>query len=172
MRFVGGRRVRWSRAQWKKVQSCEWVLRDNRTMQPSEAELAAYHELCAYTLTHHVDEFAHQYVVDAFRLQHATPETKPMSIAFALLSLYLHVERGVSGREVQRIHMRLAQRKREWPRFSLPGASARIRVGDVLTAPEGDARRVKIDEWCADVWRTWSHTREGVIALLAEHGVS
>lgn len=76
---------------------------------PSEQH--AYHELQCYTLAHGDVEFIHQHVVDVWAAQHADETTKPIGLAFALVGLYLHVERGVSGRQVQRVHMALARRK-------------------------------------------------------------
>ena len=45
---------------------------------PDAAELAAYHEVCAYTLTRGDAAFVHQLVVDAWAAQHASPASKPM----------------------------------------------------------------------------------------------
>jgi len=41
------------------------------------ADVDAYHELCAYTLSLGDAEFIHQHVVDAFAAQDATPSTRP-----------------------------------------------------------------------------------------------
>jgi hypothetical protein len=62
----------------------------------------AYDELCAYTLTRGDVEFVHQLVVDARTAQQANATTKPIGIFFALVGLYLHVEHGWTGRQVQR----------------------------------------------------------------------
>ena len=53
---------------------------------------AAYDELASYTLAHGDPAFIHQHVVDAFAAQHATDDSKPIGVAFALIGLYLHVE--------------------------------------------------------------------------------
>ncbi len=65
----------------------------------------AYNELCCYTLAHGDTSFIHQHVVDAFAAQTAGDGTKPIALAFALIGLYLHVEREFSGKQVQRAHM-------------------------------------------------------------------
>jgi hypothetical protein len=62
---------------------------------PSERD--AYHALSDYTLTHGDRAFVHQHVVDAFA-QHAEDNTKAITLTFALVGLYLHVERAWSGR--------------------------------------------------------------------------
>ena len=80
----------------------------------------AYNELCGYTLTHFGPAFIHQHVVDAFAAQNADERTKPITLTFALVGLYLHVEKNYSGKQVQKVHMQLAKRKREWPPVALP----------------------------------------------------
>jgi len=89
-----------------------------------KSEEDAYNELCAYTLAHRGSpEFIHQYVVDAFAAQHADERTKPIGLTFALLGLYLAVERHFTGRQVQRAHMQLAVASRSGPpSFSRPSA--------------------------------------------------
>lgn len=115
-------------------------------------ELEAYDELCAYTLTRGDPEFVHQYVVDAFAVQSANAETKPITIAFALVGLYLHVERQLTGREVQRTHQRLAREKREWPRFALPQGRGAMTALDVIRHSPGPERDAAIRAWAASVW--------------------
>src|SRR5437762_13393080 len=53
-----------------------------------------FHELCYYTLSHNDRSFIHQVVVDAYAAQTADETSKPIGVAFALLGLYLHHERG------------------------------------------------------------------------------
>jgi hypothetical protein len=71
----------------------------------SDKEQSAYEELAAWTLGLGDAAFLHQRVVDAWAAQHATAKSKPINIAFALLGLYLHLEHGFSGREVQLAHI-------------------------------------------------------------------
>jgi hypothetical protein len=127
---------------------------------------AAYHEVCAYTLNHGGSAFIHQHVVDAYAAQHADENTKPIAITFALVGLYLHVEKGYTGREVQRIHMRLAKERRTWLTFSPPLVPATMTAIDVLAAPAGPERDEAIETWTAAVWKSWSHTRPLIISLL------
>lgn len=83
-------------------------------------EQEAYDEVRYYSLSLGDPEFIHQHVVDAFTAQCADEHTKPIAITFALVGLYLHVEKGLTGRQVQRAHMELARTKRTWPAFTLP----------------------------------------------------
>jgi hypothetical protein len=72
-------------------------------------EAGACNELQGYTLMLRDEAFIHQNVVDAWMAQHANETTKPIGLTFALIGLYLHIERGFSGRQVQRAHMTLEQ---------------------------------------------------------------
>src|SRR6266480_1424634 len=106
-------------------------------MTPFSTEQDAYHELAAYTLTHGDLTFIHQHVVDAWMAQHADEGTKPIGLTFALVGLYLHLEQGFSGRQVQRAHMQMGRQKRPWPRFALPAQRGAVTAIDVMAAPEG-----------------------------------
>ena len=136
------------------------------------AEEEAYHELCAYTLTHGDPAFIHQHVVDAWAAQHAHGQSKPIGVFFALMGLYLHVERGFTGREVQRAHMKLAKRPEPWPVGALPVDRGAITAVDVLAAPEGDARDAMIHRWCEAVWAAYAGSREVVADLLRRRGIA
>ena len=132
----------------------------------------AYHEVCAYTLTHGDAEFIHQHVVDAFAAQRANEQSKPIGVTFALVGLYLHVERGFTGRQVQRVHMQLARRKHEWPKFILPATRGGLTATNVLAAPPGAARDAAIHAWCVAVWDAFSANRQTVVDLLRQHGIA
>ena len=84
----------------------------------SDQEL--FDELTFYTLAHGDPAFLHQNVVDAFAAQHADESSKPIYVVFALVGLYLCVEKGFTGKQAQRAHMQLAKRRRSWIRPALP----------------------------------------------------
>ena len=137
-------------------------------MDLSNTEREHFDELCFYTLAHNDRRFIHQHVVDAFTAQHAEPQTKSIAVAFALIGLYLHIEKGYSGRQVQLAHMQLAKRRRQWPQFLLPIAKAKVSVTDVLAAPAGPERDQAIDHWCRSVWRSWKASHAQVEKLVDE----
>src|SRR5437899_12817476 len=87
-----------------------------------------YYELALYTLMHPDPAFIHQYVVDAFAAQRADAQTKAITLTFALVGLYLHIERNYSGKDVQRVHSLLARHRRPWPTFTLPEDRGEISV--------------------------------------------
>jgi hypothetical protein len=139
--------------------------------QPIDAaERATLDELSAYTLTHGDPSFIHQHVVDAFAAQHATPQSKPIGVAFGLIGLYLHLERGYTGRDVQRAHMRLARKRRQWPVFDPPAERGVLTAVDVMESPPGPERDRAIEAWCASVWEAWRDSHDRVAALLTELG--
>jgi hypothetical protein len=102
-------------------------------------------ELSYYTLAHGDRAFIHQHVVDAYGAQHIRPSTSTIGAAFALTGLYLAVERGFTGRQVQQMHM-------------------------VMATEAGPERDATIMRWCASIWAAWSveqgRVREMVDRLL------
>jgi small-conductance mechanosensitive channel len=131
-----------------------------------KADQEQFDELCFYTLAQPDARFIHQHVVDAFAAQHADQITKPITVAFALIGLYLHVERGFSGRQVQLAHMQLANSRKQWPRFALPPTTGEMTVADVLAVPPGLERDQAIDRWSACVWLAWSASHKQVESLV------
>jgi Family of unknown function (DUF5946) len=134
---------------------------------PTEKERDAYNELTAWTLSLRDGAFIHQHVVDAWAAQHADEDSSAVGVAFALLGLYLHLEKGFSGGEVQRAHMQLAQPygrgpgRKDWPRFSVSRDRGRVTVCDVMAVPELE-RAHAIDQWCRSVWDVWKQSYEAV----------
>lgn len=131
-----------------------------------------YHELSCYTLSHAGRSFIHQNIVDAFIAQAADSNTKRIAITFAFVGLYLHVEKDYTGRQVQLMHMRMAKRKRPWPVFDLPEQRGSITVSDVLCEAPGKTRDEMIHKWCVSVWQAYKGSRQKVVSLLAEYGVT
>ncbi|HLJ38031.1 MAG TPA: DUF5946 family protein [Steroidobacteraceae bacterium] len=132
----------------------------------------AYDELRCYTLELHDAAFVHQHVVDAFTAQNADAHTRPIALTFALVGLYLAVERQFSGRAVQRVHMELAKRRQVWPVLPLPAQRGHLTVADVLGAPPGAPRAAAIHDWCGCVWQSFQDCRQAVTQLLRERGIS
>ena len=129
---------------------------------------AAYDELYVYTMGR--PGFILQHVVDAFGVQTATIDSKPIGVIFGLVGLYLYIEKQFSGRQVQEIHRKLGQKKREWPNIHLPDDRGNITAIDVMANPEGQIRDQAIEEWCRSVWSAFSPNRQMIIELIQEHG--
>jgi len=128
-----------------------------------------YHELAFYTLAHSDPAFIHQHAVDAYTAQNAAESSKPIATVFALIGLYLHLEKGYTGRQVQRAHMRLAESSKAWPTLPIPVERGAIRIENVLESEPGADRDALIDRWCASVWRSWVGSRPAILSLVREH---
>lgn len=130
-------------------------------------ELEQLSALTAWTLGLREGGFIHQHVVDAWAAQHAEENSKPISVAFALIGLYLYLEKCYSGREVQRVHMRLGQPhgrgpgRKDWPRFALPRERGLVTIADVMASPEAE-RAAAIERWCRSVWDAWRESHAAV----------
>jgi hypothetical protein len=135
-----------------------------------DAMREVYDEVYTYTMGR--PGFMLQHVVDAQAAQTANEETKPMGVIFALVGLYLHVERQFSGGEVQKVHMRMGRQKRRWPAIALPQCRGSMTAADVLAAPEGRERDHAIDEWCRSVWTAFRESRQTIVDLLREYQIS
>jgi len=127
------------------------------------AEQDAYDHVRYCTLSLGDPAFIHQHVVE-----HADENTKPIAITFALVGLYLHVEKGLTGQQGQRAHMELAREKREWPRFELPGDRGSVTVVDVAAAPARPERDRAIHEWSVSVWSSYVDQQSAVAELLRD----
>ncbi len=112
----------------------------------------AYDELSLYTLAHTSPEFIHQYIVDAYAAEHADGSSKPIYLDFALAGLYLHNEKGFTGKQVQNAHIELAKHKERLPHFVPTDTHDALTVHDALSALAGEQRDDAIRAWSASVW--------------------
>jgi hypothetical protein len=134
-----------------------------------DAMREAYDEVYAYTMGR--PDFILQHVVDAFAAQTASEGSKPIGVVFALVGLYLHVEKQFSGFEVQKAHMRMGRQKRQWPAIPLPRDRGSMTAADVLEVPAGPARDRAIDDWCRSVWTAFRDSRQTIVDLLREYQI-
>ena len=134
-------------------------------------EQNAYTELYYYTLTHSDSAFIHQHVVDAFAAQTADENDKPIKLTFALVGLYLHVEKQFTGRQVQLAHIKLGQKKQPWPVFSLPKDRGAVTATHVMATPAGPERDEMIHQWCVSVWEAFCENRQVVSSLLVKNKI-
>ena len=143
----------------------------------TEQEQDALNGLLAWTLSLRDTDFIHQHVVDVWAAQHADGNAKPIGTAFALIGLYLHVEKDYTGKQVQRVHMHLGQPhgrgrgRKQWPRFPLPADRGHITVIDVMASPESE-RASAIDAWCRCVWECWRESHEQVRQWATSEGIN
>lgn len=126
----------------------------------------AYYQLSYYTLAHKDPAFIHQNIVDAYAAQTADDNTKPIKIIFALIGLYLTVEKGYTGKQVQIMHIALGTKKRDWPKIDLPSNRGEITVIEVLAAAAGKDRDNLIKKWCESVWNAYKDSQPIIRGLI------
>jgi hypothetical protein len=127
-----------------------------------------YNELSYYTLAHPDISFIHQYIVDANTAQMADKETKPIAITFSLVGLFLHIEKGYTGRQVQQFHMIMTKNKKTWPTFILPTNRGTINVSNVVAISPGPERDKMIDKWCISVWEAYKDNLDIIKDLVTQ----
>jgi hypothetical protein len=131
----------------------------------------AYDEVYAYTMTR--PNFILQHVVDANIAQRAPAMNPPqISVIFALAGLYLHVEKGFTGFQVQDAHRVMARTKRIWPDVIWPEDRGATTPALVLALPEGRVRDQGIDQWCRDVWSAFNANHRMIASLVAEFKIA
>ncbi|MFM8451221.1 MAG: DUF5946 family protein [Haliscomenobacter sp.] len=129
-----------------------------------------YLELTYYTLSHPDPAFIHQQVVDAQTAQTATTDTKPLALTFALTGLFLYLEKGFTGKEVQDFHVFMSKNKTTWPDLFIPERNCTLSVHDVLQEQPGITRDQKIREWCLAVWASYLPVQSKLKNFLSEKG--
>jgi hypothetical protein len=122
----------------------------------------AFSDLACYTVAKKDVGFIHQHAVDAYEAQHAGGRTRNITVAFGLIGLYLALEKGYTGRQVQRAHMQIAKIRKDWPRLETPGQPAKLTIADVLMVDVGVQRDEMILRWMAAVWEIWADRHEWV----------
>lgn len=130
---------------------------------------SAYDELYVYTMNR--KNFILQHVVDAHKAQAATADSKAIGVVFSLIGLYLRIEKGFTGVQVQQAHQKLGRLKRQWPSIRLPAERGDMTAADVMAAPAGQSRDAAIDRWCESVWSAFSDSRQVIVHLLSENGI-
>jgi hypothetical protein len=123
-------------------------------------------ELTYYTLAHGDRDFIHQHLVDVYGAQHVRVSKSTIGAAFALAGLYLALEKGFTGRRVQKMHMLMASKSKDWPRFIPPANTGPLTVASVLKVAAGPERDQELMRWCASVWSAWSVEQERVRQMM------
>ena len=135
-------------------------------MKSVNREEELFHQLTYYTCSHPDPDFIHQHAVDAYAAQNADINTKPITLTFALVGLYLMIEKQFNGKQVQNAHIQMAKHRKKWPKFSLPSRRGDIRVQDVLKINPGHLRDEAIILWCSSVWEAYSKCHDQVAKIV------
>ena len=131
-----------------------------------EAKAAAHEALSYYLIDSGNAGFRIQHMVDAYAAETADAETKPIRLVFALIGLFLYLERGYSGAMVQQAHTALAKGRKTWPSLPLPADRGVVGIQDVMAAPAGSQRDAMIERWCRSVWQAFE-VHHDIIRSLA-----
>ena len=99
-----------------------------------------YSDLSCYMVAKQDAAFIHQHAVDAYAAQHSGGTTRNITVAFGLIGLYLALEKGYTGKQVQQAHMQIAQIRKDWLRLEPPFRPSGISVRDVLWDGCGEGR--------------------------------
>ena len=118
--------------------------------------------LSFYTMAHPDPGFIHQHVVDAYGAQTADRNTKPIRVVYALVGLYLMLEKGFTGKQVQSAHLALSRYKAQLPEITIPDFKGSITIEDVLKAQEGISRDKMIQKWCESVWEAYKEAHPSI----------
>jgi hypothetical protein len=127
--------------------------------------LEMFYELSCWTLARQDSRFIHQHAVDAYEAQHAGGNTRPITAVFGLIGLCLALEKGYTGRQVQLAHMKIASRRKEWPRLEPPNRKAELTVMDVMQAETDAEKEVMLMKWAASVWDIWKDQHPWVLEV-------
>jgi hypothetical protein len=129
-----------------------------------------FNELAFFTLNLNDECFVHQYVVDVYTCQYADNNTKPISLTFALVGLYLYIEKGYTGREVQKFHTLMSKNKIAWPNFTLASyQTLLVDISSVLACTSINERIELIEKWCIGVWEANKKNHEKVKDLVRHY---
>jgi hypothetical protein len=130
-------------------------------------------ELCmrlsVYTISLQDPEFLHQHAVDAYEASHGGGKTKAITVVFGLIGLYLALEKGYTGKEVQRAHMELARQNKDWPLLVPPHETPMVSILEVVQAKEGNERNQKMMEWARAIWQTWEKDHQFIADLTRKY---
>ena len=124
-----------------------------------------YFQISYYTLSLKDSNFIHQLIVDSYAAQHSGAKTKPITISFALIGLYLVNERSYTGKKVQEAHMIMANKSKDWPNFKIPEEIKWMTVLDVIQSPN-NKKEDSIKKWCKSVWNVWKPEKEHIETLV------
>ena len=129
---------------------------------------AAHEALACYVIDTGNEGFRYQHIVDGAAAETADAETRPITVVFALIGLYLFVEKNWSGAAIQKAHTRLAAWRKVWPAIALPADRGAMGMVDVMNAPAGAERDRMIALWCESLWRAYGDSHEKIRALAHE----
>lgn len=141
--------------------SCGYVGVDDDRPEPDRvlatpACYAAFGELTGgHTLLARSGYFVHQVAVDAYQAQHC-PRGAQRTLVFSLAGLYLVMEKGRTGRQVQQVHAELARTRHPLPLVEPVDASGAGTVAEALARIPRDGLLTAVQGWAGQVWNAYA----------------
>ena len=121
----------------------------------------------------HFDEadpsFIHQIALDCYGAQHVCGPAKPITTAYSLIGLCLHIEHGFTGRQVQRAHTILARKPATWPELPAPTHRYPITVASVVACEHAAVRTERLEDWARSTWDAWRNEHMWVRSIIRNH---
>lgn len=116
--------------------------------------LDLFNQLADRTFAFQHPDFHHQLSVDAYGAQHADGVSRNIITAYALIGLYLALEKNYTGRQVQHVHSIIP--KQSWEKLEPPATTGTLTVQDVLKATTEEELYAAMKKWAQAVWDSWS----------------
>lgn len=100
-------------------------------------------------------DFIHQVALDAYVAQHCPGDAR-RALVYSLAGLYLVVEQGRTGRQVQQVHQALAMTRHPLLAMEPVDAHAAGTAADVLLQISHDGLVASVNGWAARVWHAYA----------------
>lgn len=108
-------------------------------------------------------------VIDAYAVQHhGKPERRAIqSVNAHLVALYLQLEKGYSGEQVNAALQRVLKFANEFVWLEPPTPNGTMTIADVLRAQTPEEQANAIEKYARDIWSAWQVHRETVLKWAA-----
>jgi hypothetical protein len=118
-------------------------------------------------------ELTHRLTSDTYAVQHpGTPERRSIqSVNGHLVSLYLVLEKGLTGRQATDALGRVIKRAAEFTWLTPPSPNGTVTVLDVVKAKDLPEHERLVRKWAEDVWKAWRGHHARIRELVAKYSV-
>lgn len=115
----------------------------------------------------------HRFTVDAYAVQHPGDNSRRavQSVYVHLARLYLQLERGINGKQVNYFMKKMINYKTEYKWLSPPDFSGTLNINDVAKAKNLEEHKTLVYKWAESVWSAWEPHHID-IAAFAEKVIS
>ncbi|TAH48627.1 MAG: hypothetical protein EYC68_20175 [Chloroflexota bacterium] len=109
-------------------------------------------------------------VIDAYAVQHhgKTERRAIQSVNAHLVALYLQLEKGYKGEQVNVALQRVLKFADEFVWLEPPTPNGTLTIADVLRAETSEEQANAIENYARDIWRAWKVHRAAVVKWVAK----